>query len=77
MVTYIAPLYAVAELGGVMRGETWWDVALHLQRMDQKLTAAETRCNRAGDYGFTERVTRVIDRLTITVDHVVDRLARI
>lgn len=73
-VAYIAPLYALAEITAVMGGG-WWQVDIHLRRMDHKLTLAELACDEAGDYQFTRLAARLIGSITIAVDHVTDRLA--
>lgn len=73
---YAAPLYMVAQLVHVVRGEQWRSLHRHLNKADDRLGAAEYACVAAGDGDFAEWLGNTADRLTAAVCAVTARLAR-
>ncbi|MFH8520253.1 hypothetical protein ACH4CE_35320 [Streptomyces gelaticus] len=76
-VAYIAPLYALAELAGAVRGGTWWQLEAHLDRADSRFAFALVERDQAGDHDFTDMVTRATNRITSTVGRLTARIAQV
>jgi hypothetical protein len=76
VVAYAAPLYVLAEVLHAVRGTTWNALEHHLDRVDDRLTAVEDACDRAGDQVFAERLGAATDRFTDVVCRMTARLAR-
>ncbi|MGW9440616.1 hypothetical protein [Streptomyces sp. NPDC055607] len=76
LVAYIAPLYALTELAEAVSGATWWQMEVHLTKVDGELAAALVERDRVGDHDFTARVTRLVDRCTNSVTRMTNRFAR-
>jgi hypothetical protein len=75
-VAYMAPLYALAEVVHAVRGADWHRLECHLDRVDDRLTAAEAACLAGGDTGFVEWLGNTTDHWTDTVSALTARLVR-
>lgn len=76
VVAYATPFYVLAEVIYRARGRVWLPLDHYLDRVDDRLSDAETACSRAGDQRFVEWLGAATDRLTEAVGRLTTRLVR-
>jgi hypothetical protein len=69
-------LYAVAEAVHAVRGSAWHRLESSLDRLDDRLDAAEAACSAAGDHVFVDRLAEVTERATNRISAVVAGLVK-
>lgn len=76
LIAYALPFYTLAELIQAARGAYWVRLELYVDRLDDRVEAAEERCVHAGDEPWVVRVGHVTDRMTDAVCRIAGHLAR-